>query len=240
MAPPADVEGVTTAAAGTPSIVRDVQAVRSRVSIACERAGRDATSVTLIAVSKTQPPEAIIAAWQAGIRDFGENYVQEALAKLGPVRAAAGDGPLFHFIGHLQRNKAKSAAGAFAILHSVDSERLLDAIHAAAPPAPIPVMFEVNVAAEPSKSGVVPGELAALVAHARSLGSVRALGLMTVPPVAGTPDASRLIFRQLRELGETLGLPALSMGMSGDFEVAIEEGATYVRVGRAIFGERLS
>lgn len=229
-----------TAAPGSESIEQNLATVRSRIAQACARAGRDPASLTLVGVSKTQPAGAIISAWKAGLRDFGENYVQEALAKLPAVRATAGEGPRFHFIGHLQRNKAKSAAASFAILHSVDSERLLDAIEATAPASPVAVMFEVNLAAEASKGGVSLTELGTLVAHAQSLGSVHAVGLMTVPPAVPDAEASRPLFRQLRLLGERHGLPALSMGMTGDFEVAIEEGSTHVRVGRAIFGGRPS
>lgn len=228
------------AAPSSVSIATNVEAIRARITAACARVARDPASVTLVAASKTHQAGAIVAAWHAGVCDFGENYVQEALTKLAAVRAVAGEGPRFHFIGHLQRNKARSAVGAFAILHSVDSERLLDAIHASAAGRPVYVMFEVNVAGESAKGGVVPAALPGLVAHARSLGTVTATGLMTVPPASSDPEASRPVFRELRRLAEAHGLTSLSMGMTGDFEVAIEEGATHVRVGRAIFGDRTS
>jgi hypothetical protein len=215
-----------------------VAAVRARIETASARAGRDPAAVTLIAVSKTQPAEAILEAWREGVRDFGENYVQEALAKVPEVRQSAGTGPRFHFIGHLQRNKARAVVGPFAILHTIDSEGLLDAIAAAAPREPVSIMLQVNVAAEPTKGGVLPPGLGSLVQHARSLNAVQLLGLMAVPPANSDPEASRPVFRELRRLAETHALKGLSMGMTGDFEVAIEEGATHVRVGRAIFGER--
>jgi PLP dependent protein len=214
-----------------------VAAVRARIAAACARAGRDAAEVTLIGVSKTQPAATIIEAWQAGVTDFGENYVQEALPKIAEVRALAGSGPCFHFIGHLQRNKAKAAVGPFAILQSVDSVRLLDALAAAAGDGRVSVMLQVNLAGEATKGGIDGRQLGGLAAHARRLERIKVVGLMTVPPASGA-EAARPFFRQLRELAAEHELSALSMGMSDDFEVAIEEGATHVRVGRAIFGER--
>jgi PLP dependent protein len=226
-----------TAVSDPGTVAERVAAVRARMAAACARAGRDPASVTLIGVSKTQPAAKIVEAWQAGATDYGENYVQEALPKIAEVRAVAGDGPRFHFIGHLQRNKAKAAVGPFAILQSVDSVRLLDALAAAAGDSRVSVMLQVNLAGEETKGGIAPGGLPELLAHARSLGPITVEGLMTVPPAAGA-EAARPYFRQLRGLAAEHGLSALSMGMSDDFEVAIEEGATHVRVGRAIFGER--
>ncbi len=211
-------------------------AVRARIEAACERAGRDPACVTLIGVTKSQPLSAIHEAWRAGLRDFGENYIQEALAKLTAFSAEAS--PSFHFIGHLQTNKVRLAARHFAILHSIDSERLLDALSAASTGSPQPVMLQVNLAAEATKSGLPLAGLPGLVRHALSLPGIDLRGLMTIPPPASDPAANRPWFRQLRTLGEEHGLNGLSMGMTDDFETAIEAGATHIRVGRAIFGER--
>lgn len=228
----------TAAAIPETSIASRIAAVRGRIESACARAGRDPASVTLIAVSKTQPAAAIAAAWTAGVHDFGENYVQEGSEKVRQVRALIGPAPRFHFIGHLQRNKAREAAEAFAILHSVDSERLLAALSASRETS-LQVMLQVNIAREQSKSGADPADLPGLAAAARSAEGIELLGLMAVPPESVAAEDSRPFFRQLRELARDNGLDGLSMGMTGDFEVAIEEGATHVRVGRAIFGERL-
>jgi len=211
-------------------------AVRERIDRACEGAKRDPASVTLIAVSKTFSAVAVAAAWRAGQRDFGENRVQEGVEKAGAL-ASQGIEPTWHLIGHLQRNKVRAALGSFAILHAVDSERLLEAIEAAAT-EPVRALVEVNVAAEPTKFGVAPGELDRLLAFARGLANVRIEGLMTVAPRVSQPEDARPVFRQLRALAERHGLATLSMGMSEDFETAIAEGSTHVRIGRAIFGER--
>jgi pyridoxal phosphate enzyme (YggS family) len=221
---------------GAQEVAANVAEVGSRIAAACARSGRAEGDVTLIGVTKGQPVEAIRAGLAAGLRDFGENYLQEALPKIEALEDAAAR-PRFHFIGHLQSNKAKGAAGRFAILHGVDSPRLLRALANAAH-APIEVMLQVNIAAEATKHGVAPAELGALLAEARGLLHVRVTGLMTIPPPAAGPEASRPYFRALRELAREHGLEKLSMGMTDDFEVAIEEGATHVRVGRAIFGER--
>ncbi|MCC7365523.1 MAG: YggS family pyridoxal phosphate-dependent enzyme [Dehalococcoidia bacterium] len=221
-------------------LAANVERVRERVARACARAGRSATDVTLIAATKTQLPATVAAAWHAGIRDFGENRVQEALAKQPEVAALLppGASPRWHLIGHLQTNKAKAAARAFAILHGIDSARLIDAVGQAAQGQQLPIMIEVNVAGDPAKHGIAPGALAELVAHARAASGVRLEGLMTVAPWSPDPEAARPVFRELRALADAHGLPSLSMGMTEDFEVAIEEGATHIRVGRAIFGER--
>jgi pyridoxal phosphate enzyme (YggS family) len=228
-----------TAAAG--SIAERAAAVRERIARACARAGRDPASVRLIAVSKTFGPEAVAEALAAGIREFGENRVQEALAKIPAVAELAAQrglpAPTWHLVGHLQTNKARAAAGAFAILHGIDSTRLLQALDRAAA-APARVLLEVNVAGEPTKFGFAPEDVAGAVALAQTLPHIEVAGLMTVAPRAEDPEAVRPVFRGLAELARQLGLPELSMGMTEDFEVAIEEGATMVRIGRAIFGER--
>lgn len=215
--------------------------VRERIAAACQRAGRGFDEVTLIAVSKTHPAEAVAEAVRAGIRDLGENRVQEGRNKATAVAGLlAGEGhpePTWHHIGNLQTNKVKAALGTFAILHGIDSERLLRLIDSTTE-RPAHLMIEVNVPGEATKFGTSPEELPRLLAVAAELPNVRVEGLMTVAPLAGTADAARPVFRQLRQLGDTHHLKHLSMGMTNDFEVAIEEGATFVRVGRALFGER--
>ena len=223
-----------------PALQHDVtaglQSVRERIARSCERVGRDPASVTLVAVSKGHPAATIAAAADAGVRHFGENRIQEALPKIEEA-TGAGVEATWHLVGHLQSNKAKAAASAFDVIHSVDSARLLTRLDTAAP-APRDVLLQVNVAAEPQKQGIAPDEVEALVQAARAAGSLRLRGLMTIAPIAADPEEVRPVFRALKLLAERHGLPALSMGMTDDFEVAIEEGATLVRVGRAIFGER--
>ena len=211
-----------------------LDAVRSRIVRACEMVGRDASEVTLVAVSKTFGVDAIRAAYDAGQRVFGESYAQELVHK---AEALSFPDLEWRMIGHLQRNKAKRVVGVARAIDSVDSSRLAHAIdrHARDAGRTIEVCIEVNVAAEAQKSGVRIGALDALVAEVRGLDALRLTGLMTVPPAEGDP---RPVFRALREAAERLELPALSMGMSGDLEAAIAEGATMVRVGTAIFGAR--
>ncbi len=210
--------------------------VRERLAAACERADRDAAAVTLVAVSKGHSVEAVHAAAAAGVRHFGENRIQEALPRIETAKAAGVD-TVWHLVGHLQSNKAKVAAGAFDIIHSVDSARLLVRLDAAAP-APRDALLQVNIAGDPQKHGVAPGELASLVEAARSASNLRLRGLMTIAPPTTDPEQARPVFHALRLLAERFDLPDLSMGMTDDFEVAVEEGATLVRVGRALFGER--
>ncbi len=223
-----------------PALQHDVtaglQSVRERIARSCERVGRDPASVTLVAVSKGHPAATIAAAAEAGVRHFGENRIQEALPKIEEA-TGAGVEATWHLVGHLQSNKAKAAASAFDVIHSVDSARLLARLDTAAP-APRDVLLQVNVAAEPQKQGIAPDEVEAFVQAARAAASLRLRGLMTIAPIAADPEEVRPVFRALRALAERFDLPELSMGMTDDFEVAIEEGATLVRVGRAIFGER--
>ena len=216
-----------------------VAEVSARIEAACARSGRDPASVTLIAATKTRPASDVVDAYRAGIRHFGENYVQEGAAKFAEAATLLGSpaaAPFTrHFIGHLQRNKVNAAADAFDVFHGIDSARQLEALgHRAT--RKLQVFLQVNLAGEASKAGAAPSQVDALVARARQLNLV-VLGLMTIPPPA-PPEATRPWFRQLRELARANGLPDLSMGMTGDFEVAIEEGATHVRVGRGLFGER--
>jgi pyridoxal phosphate enzyme (YggS family) len=214
--------------------------VLARVGAAAYKAGRDASSIRLVLASKTQPSEAIRAAANAGARDFGENYVQEAIAKrtelpdLTDIR--------WHLIGHLQTNKVKVAASAFALIHSVDSVRLAAALARAQPSPRVHALIEVNLGGEASKTGVAPDGVAAILDAARD--KLEIDGLMTIPPPAASAEAARPYFARLRELRDRLAtqsgyaLSELSMGMTDDFEVAVEEGATIVRIGRAVFGER--
>jgi pyridoxal phosphate enzyme (YggS family) len=220
----------------TATIAERLAAVRADVERACERAGRDPAAVTIVGVTKTQPVEAVRDALDAGLTDFGENRAQELVPK-AEAAAEAGLAPRWHFIGHLQRNKVRQVLPHTAVLHSLDSERLLDEIeHRAA--HPLPCYLEVNVSGEASKEGIVPHQLPSLLAAAQSAHNIEVAGLMTVAPLVDDPEQARPVFRRLRELARAHGLNGLSMGMTDDYAVAIEEGATVVRVGRAIFGAR--
>jgi pyridoxal phosphate enzyme (YggS family) len=226
------------------SIGRNLQEIKGRIAVACAAAGRDANAVTLLAVSKTQPAAAVREAAAAGQRDFGENYVQEALDKM----ALLGDLPLrWHLIGPLQSNKTRAVAEAFDWVHSVDRLKIAERLAAQRPPhlAPLQLCLQVNVSGEASKSGVPPAELPALARAVAALpaGRVRLRGLMAIPAPADTPEAQRAPHRVLRELAAALDaqglhLDTLSMGMSDDLEAAVLEGATLVRIGTAVFGRR--
>lgn len=229
------------------TIAANLARVRAQVEDAVARRGPGPTP-TLIGVSKRQPAAAVLAALRAGLTDFGENYAQELAAKAAEV-----PGPRWHFIGPLQSNKARAVVAAAAILHTVDRPALLPALakevrrrDAELPaPRPFPVLVEVNLGEEPQKAGVPPAALPALLDAFAAHPELRCVGLMAIPP-EGPPEATRPSFARLRELlrraAETprphVALTELSMGMSGDFGVAIEEGATMVRVGTAIFGPR--
>ncbi|MFN2445079.1 MAG: YggS family pyridoxal phosphate-dependent enzyme [Vicinamibacterales bacterium] len=219
--------------------------VRARIDRAATRSGRPVDDVRLIAVSKTFPAEAVHAAFAAGQAEFGENKVQEGLQKI----ARSADMKIrWHLIGHLQSNKARKAAASFDWIHTVDSLDLLDRIEAAAAEAQRTpaILVQVDLAKEATKHGAPVTEVPAIVTHALGCKAARLAGLMVLPPLADNPEQARPWFRELRALRDRLiasGVPAerlsqLSMGMSHDFEVAIEEGATIVRVGSAIFGER--
>ncbi len=218
-------------------IARQLVLTRARLDVACVAAGRADADVSLMAVSKRQPVEALRAAWQAGQRMFGENYVQELVEKADALTEL--EGLQLHLIGHLQRNKVKPIVRVRAAVDTVDSLRLLDALGAecARQGVVLPICLQVNVAGEAQKSGCAVRELPALVAAARACEALRLDGLMTVPP-AEDPEEARPHFRALRELAAEHGLRTLSMGMSADAEVAIQEGATCVRIGTAIFGSR--
>lgn len=228
----------------------NLQQVHDRIAAAAARTGRERTSITLVAVSKTQPLDALVAAYQLGVRDFGENRVEEASIKLPAFRAAIVDPTVtFHFIGHLQSRKADDVVRLFARVHSVDSLKLAQRLDrfAAAHNKVLPILLEVNVSGEASKYGFDRArldELYAAIDGILPLAHVRLDGLMTMAPIVEQAEQARPVFSGLRDVRDKLAarcglpLPQLSMGMTDDFEVAIEEGATLVRVGRAIFGER--
>jgi len=217
-------------------------AVQGRIARAAERVGRDPAQIGVVAVTKGHPLAAVREAAAQGLLDIGENRVQEALEK----QAAWPDAPVrWHLIGHLQRNKAKQAVGRFALIHSVDSVRLADELEkvAAGQGAVQEVLVQVNVAREPQKSGVLPQDAEALVAHVAGQPHLRLTGLMTMAPLTDDEVVIRGTFRGLRGLRDRLTsltspLTVLSMGMSSDFEIAVEEGATLLRLGTVLFGER--
>jgi pyridoxal phosphate enzyme (YggS family) len=230
----------------SPHSIRDsFSSVQERIAIAAHRAGRRAEEITLIAVSKTHPAEAIRMAYAAGLRHFGENRVQEWEGK----RAAVGDLPAtWHLVGHLQSNKAARAAGLFHAVDSVDDLTLAQRLDRARSELnareKLRALLEVRLAPEETKTGVAAEELPALAEKVSLLSHLELAGLMCIPPLEEDPEKVRPHFRRLRELRDDLAtklgwaLPVLSMGMSHDFEIAIEEGATEVRIGTAIFGER--
>lgn len=230
------------------SIRENLEGIRERIAAAARRCGRSPDEIALMAVSKTFPASAIGEAYEAGQRLFGENRVQEFAEKAEQVKAFAG--AQFHLIGHLQSNKAGKAAELFDAVDSVDSPRLVEKLNdvAAKIGKKLPILIEVNVGGEEQKSGMAPGspELEELLQAAARLEAIEIRGLMTVPPFTEDPQGARPYFRALRELRDRIAarklprvrMDVLSMGMSHDFEVAIEEGSTSVRIGTAIFGSR--
>jgi len=236
------------AAAG---VAERLQAIRERIAAAARRCGRDPAGVTLVGVSKRKPAGLIAEAVRAGLVHVAENYVQEAAAKLPELasllEASACPPPRRHLIGHLQRNKARDAVRLFDVVESVDRAALGEALdrRAGALERPLDVLVQVDLAGEPQKGGVPPEGLAGLLTQLANLSWLRVQGLMTIPPATTEPEQARPWFARLRDLRDQhidtvpgLALAELSMGMSADFEVAIEEGATWVRVGTAIFGPR--
>jgi hypothetical protein len=211
-----------------------IAAVEQRIQSACDRCGRRRDEVTLLAVTKVFPAQAILDAYALGLREFGENYVQEFETKAPQVRSLAG--ARFHLIGHLQSNKSHKAAELFEVIQTVDSAKLAHRLAAEA--RPLEVMIEVKLSEEQTKHGCAPADLPALVDLIRSERSLALTGLMTMPPWSDDPEAARPCFQQLRALAKQVGVPGLSMGMSHDLEVAIQEGSTLVRVGTALFGSR--
>ena len=226
------------------SLAENLTLIQQRIRAACDRAGRSVDSVTLLAVSKTHPADTIKAATDLGLMLFGENKVQEAKAKIpnSPGKAR------WHFIGHLQSNKCRDAVELFSMIQCVDSLAIAQEINKRADQASktMPVLLEINVAGEGSKVGYKPEQMLAELRELNSLSRLEIHGLMAIPPFSPVPEKSRSYFKALRDLKiraeDLLGapLPALSMGMSDDFEVAIEEGSTMIRVGTALFGARQS
>jgi pyridoxal phosphate enzyme (YggS family) len=226
------------------AIAARVASVRGEIAAACARAGRDPREVTLVAASKAQPAAKLRAAWDAGVRVFGENRVQEAAAKRGALPAGAE----WHLLGPLQSNKVRPAVELFATLHALDREKVFHAVAAEASRhgVELSAFVEVNVGEEASKHGFAPAGLPAALAPLRALPGLRLVGLMAIPPFAEDPERARPWFARLRALRDELaattgweGFPGwLSMGMSGDYAIAVEEGATHVRVGTALFGPR--
>jgi pyridoxal phosphate enzyme (YggS family) len=228
-------------------LISRYNSVRERLEAACRAAGRRGEDVVLVAVSKRHSAAAVSALHAAGQRDFGENYMQEALQKRQSLTETDNAGIRWHFVGHLQSRKAASATEGFALVHTLDSRKLADALerHLARGDKTLSVLIQVNLAGERQKSGVLAEDLPALAEHvAQACPHLDLRGLMCLPPVFDAGDAARPHFARLRALCESLRarlhlpLPELSMGMSGDFEAAVAEGATLVRIGTDIFGAR--
>ena len=225
------------------SVEQILEEVNGRIAAACRRAGRNPAEVEIVAVTKTHDADVVKEAWDAGLRIVGENKVQEAAWK----KPASVSGPMWHLIGHLQSNKVRKALELFDFFHSVDSVSLADRMNAIAGDigATPHILLEVNVSGEKSKSGMKPEEAEPTVRHImEACPRITVEGLMTMAPFSENPENARPYFRRLRELRDAVekslgvGLPRLSMGMSGDYEVAVEEGATWVRLGTVLFGER--
>ncbi len=218
----------------TPSLADRLAGVEERLAQALQRSGRRREEITLIGVSKVHPAAALREAYEAGLRHFGENYVQEFQAKRPEVGELPG--AVFHMIGHLQSNKARLAIDLFDVIHTVDTARLARRLQEAG--KRMQVLIEVKLSTEEAKTGISETELPALIDAIRELPCLDLRGLMVMPPWTENAEESRPYFRRLREIAARHALPELSMGMSHDFEAAIEEGATMIRVGTAIFGPR--
>ena len=228
-------------------VAANVARVRERIAAAARRSGRRADDVTLVAVTKGVALPRILAAGTCGVTDFGENRVQEAVPKITTLRAQRLSTARYHMVGHLQRNKVRGAVQIFEVVHSVDSAALAAALsqRAAASGRIVDVLLQVNVAQEPQQFGLAPEALPSMLREIVGLPALRVIGLMTIAPQADDAGRVRPVFRRLRELRDGMArtgvaplLVHLSMGMSDDFEIAVEEGATIVRIGRAIFGPR--
>lgn len=225
-----------------PSFTDKLQSIRERIARACAKAGRDTGDVEIIGVTKTFGPDAVRDAWNSGIRIMGENRVQEAAAKIPECVS----GPDWHLIGHLQKNKVRQALEIFSFIHSVDTLKILEQIIRVADEtgARPGILLEVNVSGEASKFGLKPDAVPEVIERALSSGCVTLEGFMTMAPIAPDKELTRPVFAKLRECRDRweeqfgASFPRLSMGMSGDFEVAVEEGATWVRIGTALFGDR--
>jgi len=218
------------------TVTEGLAKVEERIRAACERAGRPRDEVELVAVSKLQPSSRIREAYAAGQRVFGENYAQELRDKADELSSLPG--LRWHAIGPLQANKAKYVARSAHAFHALDRLELAKELSKRRTGTPLRCYLQVNLGQEETKSGVSASEVEALAAEVRALPGLELVGLMSLPPLTDNPEAMRAPFRALKALGQRLGLPGLSMGTTADFEVAIEEGATAVRVGTAIFGER--
>ncbi|MFI5253048.1 MAG: YggS family pyridoxal phosphate-dependent enzyme [Bacteroidota bacterium] len=223
-------------------ILENANIIRKRISATCERCGRNPENITLVAVTKTFGFDVISSAIEAGLKDFGENYVGEFHEKSDRF---IGEDLRWHFIGHLQRNKVKNIIGKTFLIHSVDSIELAREIskHAVNLEKNVDILLEVNTSGEKSKFGVEPDEAGKMVEAIQKIQKVNLMGLMTIGPFLPDPESSRPAFRMLRQLRDTaqangISLPHLSMGMTNDFEIAIEEGATIIRIGTALFGKR--
>jgi pyridoxal phosphate enzyme (YggS family) len=217
-------------------IERNLRELEKRIAIAAERSGRSLAEITIVAVTKEVEPEAIEVAIKAGIRHIGENKVQEARGKMERLSVLE-PRPIWHMVGRLQTNKVKTAVGIFDIIHSIDSVRLAQAVSQHARSS-ISVLLQVNVSGEGTKSGFSVTELYQAAGEIARLPRLDVKGLMTIAPMVADAEEVRPIFRKLRQLRDELGLEHLSMGMTDDFEVAVEEGSTMLRIGRAIFKER--
>jgi len=222
----------------TEVLAANLRDVEQRVAAACLRAGRARSDVQLIAVTKRHPPELVRLAWDAGLRHFGENYAQELRDKHEALAACAGI--RWHAIGPVQPKNAKYVAKAAHVFHALERLEVAQELSRRRSGAPLACFVEVNVAGETSKAGLAPAEVGAFVEQVRRLPNLELTGLTCMPPLTDEPEASRPAFKALARLAKDLALPGLSMGTTGDFEVAIEEGATHVRVGTALFGERPS
>jgi len=220
----------------TAQLEKNLEALEGRIARACARAGRKEHDVQLVAVSKLHPPELLRRAYDCGIRHFGENYAQELRDK----QAALADLPgiRWHAIGPVQTKNAKYVAKAAHVFHALEKLEIAEELSKRRTGEPLDCLVEVNVAREKSKAGIEHGEVAAFIDRVKGLKNLRVVGLMTMPPLTEDPETSRLPFRALHALAQRLDLKVLSMGSTHDFEVAIEEGATLVRVGTALFGER--
>lgn len=250
------LDSVAASASDTGTLAGRLDAVRSRIAAACARAGRDPESVMLVAVSKTHPPETLLEAIACGQLHFGENRVEEAAGKIAAVNAGAAQPVTWHMVGHVQSRKAREAVALFDWIHSLDNVRLAERYARLAAERPIRLLLEVNISGEISKYGLaahgwerdrhIRESLWADIRHMIEQPGLKISGLMTMAPIADDPEQVRPVFAGLRRLRDALAsdFPAsawdvLSMGMTDDYEVAIEEGATLVRIGRAIFGPRI-
>lgn len=218
------------------ALAANLRDVEQRVAAACARAGRARSDVQLIAVTKRHPPELVRLAFEAGLRHFGENYAQELRDKHEALSNCAG--LRWHAIGPLQPKNAKYVAKAAHVFHALERLEVAQELSRRRTGALLTCFVEVNVAGEASKAGLAPEEVASFLEQVKRLPNLELTGLMCMPPLADEPEASRPAFKALAQLAKDLALPCLSMGTTGDFEIAIEEGATHVRVGTALFGER--